>query len=422
LLDPKFIRENLNRVREAVASKGESVDLKQFEALDSRRLEIIGTVERLKHDRNERSREIGRLKQSKGDTSALAAEARKLGDRIKELDEELRETERRLAEVLAWIPNVPHPDVPVGSARENRCVRAWGDPLPPERAPVPHYELAERLGIISFKQASVLSGAGFAVFVGVGARLARALVRFMLELHTTKHGFVEVATPYIVRRECLFGTGQLPKLEDDMYRCEVDDLFLIPTAEVSITNLYRGEILKESDLPIRLTGYSPCFRREAGAYGKDTRGLQRVHQFDKVELVKFTHPDASYDELETLLQSAEAVLQALGLAYRVVLLATGDLSFAAAKCYDLEVWAPSEGRWLEVSSCSNFESFQARRIGIRFRRADGKGTDFVHTLNGSGVALPRLLIALLETYQTAGGAVRVPDVLVPHMGGLQEIH
>ncbi len=421
MLDPRFIRKNVDLVRAAIVSKGETADLDRFLELDSQRRRIIEEVDRLKHERNRTSKEIGRLKAEGGDVEALAAEMRTLGARIREFDAELRVTEEEMNAVLSWIPNVPHPSVPIGSEEQNALLRGWGEASKPSFPLVPHYDLVERLSLVDFKRASKVSGQGFAVFTGIGAALARALVRFMLELHIRRHGYVEVATPYIVRRESLFGTGQLPKLADDMYHCEVDDLFLIPTAEVSITGLYRGEILKEEDLPIYLTGFSPCFRREAGAYGKDTRGLQRVHQFDKVEMVKFVHPDTSYDELESLLVAAEAVLQSLGLPYRVMTLATGDLSFAAGKCYDIEVWAPAEEKWLEVSSCSNFEAFQARRLGIRFRRRDGKGVDYVHTLNGSGVALPRLIIALLENYQTEKGTVRLPDVLVPYMDGLEEI-
>jgi len=421
VLDPKFIRNNVERVRAAIRDKGDSADLDRYLELDVRRREIIGEVDGLKQERNRASQEIGTLKKAGQNADEMAARTRELGATIKERDTALREIESEIAEILSWIPNVPHPSVPVGSEENNEFVRDWGTPAKPEFKLIPHYDLVERLDILDFERASRLSGAGFAVFKGAGAALARGLIRFMLDFHTREHGYVEVATPYLVRRECLFGTGQLPKLEDDMYHCPTDDLFLIPTAEVSITNLYRGEILKESDLPICLTAQTPCFRREAGAYGKDTRGLQRVHQFDKVEMVKFVHPDTSYDELESLLASAEAVLQALELPYRVMTLATGDLSFAAGKCYDIEIWAPAEERWLEVSSCSNFEAFQARRIGIRFRHTDQKGVDYVHTLNGSGGALPRLMIALLENYQTESGSVRIPDVLVPYMDGLTEI-
>ena len=350
-------------------------------------------------------------------------------DRILLLDEERRslltEVERKKVEIeleslLTWLPNLPHDSVPVGpDASHNVEIRRWGDPRDPAEKVRPHYDLAEELGIIDFRRAARLSGSGFAVFTGAGARLRSALIRFMLDTHV-RDGHLEVSAPYLVRRECMFGTGQLPKMEEDMYRCEVDDLFLIPTAEVSITNLYREETLAESDLPVRLVGYSPCFRREAGTYGKETRGLVRLHQFDKVEMVRITRPEDSYEELERLVTSAERVLQALELPYRVLVLASGDLSFAAAKCYDLEAWAPAEGRWLEVSSCSNFEAFQARRIGVRYRSVAGK-LEYPHTLNGSGLALPRILVALLETHQTAHGTVRIPAALQAYLGGLEEL-
>ena len=309
----------------------------------------------------------------------------------------------------------------MGDESANQVVRTWGEPVEHDFDAKEHDELGQALGILDVERATRMSGPGFSVLRGAGARLNRGLVNWMLDLHTTEHGFTEYAIPYLVRRDSLRGTGQLPKLEEDMYRTDPDDLFLIPTAEVSVTNLHREEMLAEADLPLRYVAHSACFRREAGSYGKDTRGLTRLHQFDKVELVKFTRPEESYAEHETLLAAAEEVLRRLGLAYRVVLLASGDISFAASKCYDLEVWAPGCGRWLEVSSCSNFEDFQARRSGIRYKPTDGGRPEFVHTLNSSGLALPRTIIAILETYQTAEGTVRLPDALHPWLGGLTEL-
>ena len=341
---------------------------------------------------------------------------RDLGEEVQRLDDAVREVDRELDALAEWFPNLPHASVPRGDETQNRVVRTWGDPVHhpfPARA---HDVLGVERGWLDFEAASRMSGSGFAVFKGTGARLERALIQFFLDVHTRENGFTEVSTPFLVRPEAVRGTGQLPKLADEMYRTDPDGLWLIPTAEVSITNLHAGETLPEESLPLKYAGYSPCFRREAGAHGKETRGLTRVHQFDKVELVKFVHPDASYDELESLTAAAEDLLRRLGLAYRVVLLASGDLSFAAAKCYDLEVWAPAAGRWLEVSSCSNFEDFQARRADIRWKPAAGKSR-FVHTLNGSGLALPRTVIALLETWQTAEGSVRVPEALRPYLGG-----
>jgi seryl-tRNA synthetase len=312
--------------------------------------------------------------------------------------------------------------VPVGRTEDdNVVVRHWGEKPAFDFRPVPHWDIGEALDLIDFRRASVIAGSNFSLFKGQGARLVRALVAFMLDVHTRTHGYTEVWPPSLANRDSMAGTGQLPKLEEDMYLCNVDDFFLIPTAEVPLTNLHRGEILEGDLLPLCYTAYSPCFRREAGSYGKETRGLNRVHQFDKVELVKFVEPATSYDELENLVGNAEAVLRALGLHYRVNLLCTGELSFAAAKCYDLEVWSPGQERWLEVSSCSNFEDFQARRAGIRYRPSEGGKSRYVHTLNGSGVALPRTIIAIMETYQTADGKLRVPEALVPFMDGVEVI-
>jgi len=416
MLDPKFIRANPDRIRAALQLKGQKADLEGWLALDAEKRERLQEVESLRFRQNTASQEIARLKREKQDATARIEEMRAVSDEIKSLEAELRRIDDESDEILRWIPNVPHPDVPAGGPENNVIVRHWGAPPDESFKPLAHWEIGEALGILDLKAASKISGSNFSLTRGVGARLERALVNFMLDLHTTRHGYTEVSVPYIVRRESAFGTGQLPKLEEDMYLCEVDDLFLIPTAEVPITNILRDEILPAGSLPVYLTAYSPCFRRESGAYGRETRGLMRVHQFDKVEMVRFVEPVHSYDELEKLTANAEAVLRALELPYRVVMLAAGDLSFAAAKCYDLEVYAAGEGgRWLEVSSCSNFESFQARRIGIRYRAEDGR-VDYVHTLNGSGLALPRTMIALLENFQTPSGTVRVPEALQPYLG------
>jgi seryl-tRNA synthetase len=361
---------------------------------------------------------VARLRKAGEDAGELIEETRRLGGEQSGLEDEIKGLKAELDRLHAWIPNLPHASVPIGPAESaNQEIRRWGE-FPPAAGRIPHWKIGPALGLFDSDVGAKISGAGFTLFTGRGARLERALINFLLDWHTTKHGYTEISPPFVVRRESAFGTGQLPKLEEDMYASEKDGLFLIPTAEVPLTNIFRDEILPASKLPIYFTAYTPCFRREAGAYGRDTRGLVRVHQFDKVELVKFVKPEASYDELESLVKNAEAVLQALELPYRVVVLGSGDLSFAAAKCYDLELWAPAEERWLEISSCSNFEDFQARRSAIRFRGDDGK-VHFVHTLNGSGVALPRLLVALLEVHQTPEGAVKIPAPLRPYMDGLE---
>jgi seryl-tRNA synthetase len=420
MLDLKLIRSQTDRVRRGLEAKGASQQLARILALDAERRRILQEVEEKKAERNRRSYEIARLKKEGFDRAELVRVMKTVSDDIKGLDARLRGVEEDLEARLAWVPNLPHESVPVGPASANVEVRHWGSYRAQGFRPVPHWEIGERLGLFDFRRASRLSGSGFVVFTGRGARLREALIRMMLDLHAGRHGFLEVSTPYLVRRDCMFGTGQLPRMEGEMYRCEADDLFLVPTAEVPITNLYREEVLDDCDLPLRLVGYSPCFRREAGAGGRETRGLVRVHQFDKIELVEIARAEDSYRELERLVACAEAVLQALELPYRVMALASGDLSFAAAKCYDLEVFSPAEERWLEVSSVSNFESFQARRIGLRVRTAGGR-LAFPHTLNGSGVALPRAIVALLEVHQTAGGSVRIPRALRPYMDGLEEL-
>jgi len=411
MLDMDFIRQNPDVVKQAIRNKHEHADVDELLKLDEQRRSIQTEAEQLRSKRNEESKEIARMKKEGLDASAAIAEMREIGDRIKALENQLREIEPEIDSIYMRIPNVPAPDVPVGEdERSNELVKEWGERKQFSFEPKAHWDVAKALGIIDFEAAAKLSGSGFSLFVGMGARLERALYTFMLDFHTTRHGYTEVIPPLIVSRASMTGTGQLPKLEEDMYLCEVDDFFLIPTAEVPVTNIHRDEILDAARLPIYYTAYTPCFRREAGSYGKDTRGLMRVHQFDKVEMVKFVRPETSYDELESLLLNAEEILQALGVQYRVLKLCTGDLSFAAAKCYDIEIWAPGIQRWLEVSSCSNFEDFQARRANIRFREAGGK-PQFVHTLNGSGVALARLVAVLLEQYQNADGTVTVPEVL-----------
>ncbi len=421
MLDQRFVRQNPEAVRQAAANKNERVDVDRFLDLDERRRELLQTVESLKQRRNTVSDEIARMKRDGEDASERIAEMREVSTRIKGIDADLAGLQDSLQAILERLPNIPHPTVPVGADESaNVEVRHWGDTPEVEFERKAHWDIGEALDIIDFQRAGKISGSHFVLFKGEGARLQRALIQFMLDLHIRKHGYTEIIPPYIVNRQSMFGTGQLPKMEEDMYRTDMDDLFLIPTAEVPVTNMHRDEILPEDDLPIRYTAYSPCFRREAGSYGRETRGLIRVHQFDKVEMVKFVRPETSYDELETLVNDAEEVLQLLNIPYRVVALCTGELSFAAAKCYDLEAWAPGVNRWLEVSSCSNFEDFQARRSGIRYRDKAGKSR-FVHTLNGSGMGMARTLIAVIEHYQTVRGSIRIPEVLVPYMGGLKEI-
>jgi seryl-tRNA synthetase len=422
MLEAKFIRANLDRVRAGIEAKGEKVNLDEYVALDKERLALLVEVDSLKAERNKTSEEIAAEVRGGGKAQEKIEAMRAVAKRIKEYDEKLKDIEEKLEKILLWIPNIPHESVPLGrDEHDNKVVRAWGKMPEFDFQPVPHWDIAEALDIVDFKRGATISASNFVVFKGAGARLARAIINFMLDLHTGKHGYREISPPALVNRASMTGTGQLPKLEVDMYHCQVDDLFLIPTAEVPLTNLHRDEIIDGASLPVCYTAYTPCFRREAGSYGKDTRGLNRVHQFDKVELVKFVAAERSYDELEALVADAEEVLQALGLHYRVNMLCTGELSFSASKCYDLEAWSPGQGKWLEVSSCSNFEDFQARRMGVRYRPAPGERVRFVHTLNGSGVALPRTIIAILETYQTRDGKVRVPDVLVPYMGGVEVI-
>lgn len=422
MLSLDYIRENPDAVRAACRDKRATVNVDDLLALDARRRDLLRKVEDLRSEHNAASKSIAPKKKAGEDLAATFKLLGELSDHIKSLEGTLGELQAKLDALLLCIPNCPADAVPPGNdpVKHNVVRRTWGERRSFDFEPKPHWELAKILGIIDFERAAKLSGAGFPLFTNLGARLVRGLMNFMLDLHTTEHGYVEVWPPKLVNRASMTGTGQLPKMEEDMYRCDADDLFLIPTAEVPVTNIHRDEILDAARLPIYYTAYTPCFRREAGSYGKDTRGLIRVHEFDKVELVKFVRPETSYDELEALTANAEAVLQRLGLEYRVIELCRGDLSFASAKTYDLEIWAPGVQRWLEVSSCSNFEDFQARRAGIRFRDK-GQKPRFVHTLNGSGVAFARLVLTLIETNQQADGSVVIPEALRPYIRGIERI-
>ncbi|NPA14952.1 MAG: serine--tRNA ligase [Deferribacteres bacterium] len=418
MLDIGFVRKNLELVEKKTKLRNVEIDFNRFREIDEKRRRILKEVEELKHKKNVLSKEIGRLKREGKDASELVAQSKELDARIEELDKEAKRLTEELYQFLAQVPNLVHDSVPVGSSEEdNVVVRVWGEPREFGFEPKPHWEIAEDLDIIDFERAAKLSGSRFAVFKGWGARLERALINFMLDIHTKEHGYLEILPPYLVREEVMFGTGQLPKFEEDLYKIERDNLYLIPTAEVPLVNLHREEILKEEELPIYYTAYTACFRREAGSHGKDVRGIIRQHQFDKVELVKFTTPETSYEELEKLVKDAETILQRLNLPYRVVELCTADLGFSATKTYDLEVWIPSQKKYREISSCSNCEDFQARRAGIRYRPKGGKGkARFVHTLNGSGIAVGRTVVAILENYQNEDGSVTVPEALIPYMG------
>lgn len=420
MYDLKFIRENFDTLQRALQTKRVALDIASFPLIDEERRNTLAEVENLKALRNRVSQEIADLKKKKGDADAKIVKMREVAERIKTLDDKVRELEARLYEIQIRLPNIPHQSTPIGaSPADNVEVKKWGAAPHFDFTPKPHWEIGEALDLIDFSGGARVSGSFFVNFKGKGARLVRALINFMLDMHIEQHGYTEVFPPFVVNRKSMFGTGQLPKLEEDMYRIDQDDLFLIPTAEVPVTNLFADQMLRGEDLPINYTAYTPCFRREAGAYGKDTKGLMRLHQFDKVEMVKFVAPETSYDEHEKLLRNAEEVLQALELPYRVLNLCTADLSFAAAKCYDIEVWAAGVNRYLEVSSCSNFEAFQARRANIRFRPAPNAKPEYVHTLNASGLALPRTIIAIIENYQTDEGTVIVPKALRSYMGGLE---
>jgi len=426
MLDLRFVRENAELVTAGLARRGIRLDLTEFLALDARRRTAQQEIETLRRRRNEVSEEIGRLKKAGQPAEDKVAEMRAEGDQIAALENSTREVEESQRNILLTIPNLPHASVPDGKdENDNKEIRRWSPSgsEPPQLSfePKPHWDLAEYLDIIDFDRAAKITGARFALYKGMGARLERALINFMLDLHTTEHGYLEVLPPFMVNKASMTATGQLPKFEEELFKVENGTYFLIPTAEVPVTNIHRDEILPEESLPVLYTAYTPCFRREAGSYGKDTRGLIRQHQFNKVELVKFSRPDNSYEELEKLTANAEEVLKRLGLPYRVIVLCAGDMGFSAAKTYDIEVWLPAQKKYREISSCSNFEDFQARRGNIRYKAKGGKKTELVHTLNGSGLAVGRTVVAILENYQQPDGTVIIPDVLRPYMGGAEKI-
>ena len=417
MLDIKMIRDNTAKVQQALDNRGAVVGIEEFLRLEKERREVLQTVEQLKSQRNTVSQEISKLKKSGQNADQLISEMRGVGDSISELDGKVRTIEADLADIVLSIPNIPHESVPVGADEEaNKEVRRWGDVRQFDFEPQAHWDVGEKLGILDFERGGKVTGARFTFNRGLGSRLERSLINFMLDLHTRDHGYTEFFPPFIVNGDSMAGTGQLPKFKEDMFKLEGLEYYLIPTAEVPVTNYHRGEILDAKDLPYYYAAYSACFRAEAGAAGRDTRGLIRQHQFNKVELVKFTTPEESYNELEKLTANAEKVLQLLGLPYRVMLLCTGDMGFSSAKTYDLEVWLPSFNKYREISSCSNFEDFQARRADIKFRREPKAKPEFVHTLNGSGLAIGRTVAAILENYQQADGSVIVPEVLRPYMG------
>lgn len=423
MLDIKFVRSNPELVLEGLAKRGADISLQEFLKLDATRREKLVVVEQLKNTRNVVSQEIGKLKKAGQDAISKQQEMRRVSQQIKDIDDEIRTIEVRLQDILLSIPNIPHESVPVGKdEQDNPEVRRWGKPREFDFTPKPHWDLGEALNILDFERGGKVTGARFSFYKGLGARLERALINFMLDLHTREHGYTELFPPFIVNADSMVGTGQLPKFAEDMFKLEGLNYYLIPTAEVPVTNLYREEILPGDQLPIYHCAYSACFRAEAGAAGRDTRGLIRQHQFNKVELVKFSRPEESFDELERLTENAEKVLQVLGLPYRVILLCSGDMGFSSAKTYDIEVWLPSYNAYKEISSCSNFLDFQARRANIKYRPAPKAKPEFVHTLNGSGVAVGRALSAILENYQEADGSITVPPVLVPYMGGIEKIN
>jgi seryl-tRNA synthetase len=421
MLDTKFIRENLEEAERRLSTRGGASYLDGFRELDDRRLTLLRECEALKALRNSVSEEIARIK-DKSQAQGKILEMREVSQKIKGMDEELKLVDEELNGFLLTVPNLPDPATPLGiSESDNVLVRTWGEPGSYSFTPKPHWEIGEELGILDFECGAKLTGARFTVYRGAGARLERALINFMLDLHTGSHGYLEVLPPFMVNSESMTATGQLPKFEEDLFKLKDSDFYLIPTAEVPVTNIHRGEILKKSDLPICYAAYTPCFRREAGSYGKDTRGLIRQHQFNKVELVKFTHPSESSAELEKLTQNAEKVLQLLELPYRVMALCSGDIGFSASKTYDIEVWLPGQSCYREISSCSTFGDFQARRAGIRFREEEKSKPEFVHTINGSGLAVGRTLVAILENGQQADGSIVIPELLRPYMGGLERI-
>ena len=422
VLETKFIRQNVELVEASLRKRGQAYDLQDFLNCDAKRRAILLEAEELKHERNTVSERIAQMNKGKQDASEFIAEMREVSQRIKGLDEQLSEHEQTLHSILMELPNLPHDSVPTGKdSEDNVVIKTVGERRSFDFEPLPHWEIGGRLGILDFERAAKIAGARFALYMGLGARLERALINFMLDVQTRENGYLEVLPPFMTNRTSMTATGQLPKFEDDLFKIEGWDYYLVPTAEVPVTNIHQNEILDERDLPVLYTAYTPCFRSEAGSYGKDTRGLIRQHQFNKVELVRFTTPENSYEELETLLAHAEMILQRLELPYQVVVLCTGDMGFAAAKTYDIEVWMSGQQKYREISSCTNFEDFQARRGSIRFRRQGKKGTELVHTLNGSGLAVGRTVVALLEHYQQEDGSVVIPEALRPFMDGVERI-
>lgn len=423
MLDVKILRNNYARVEEALNNRGKSLELiAGFTSLDERRRALLQETETLKSRRNSVSAEVAKRKKNKEDAEELILEMREVGDRIKTLDDEVRELEVSIEELTMSIPNIPHSSVPIGASEEqNEEIRRWSEPRAFEFTPKAHWDIALELGILDFEAGAKVTGSRFTFYKGLGARLERALINFMMDVHSGDHGYEEMLPPYIVNRDSLYGTGQLPKFEEDLFKLTENDYYLIPTAEVPVTNYHREEILSAEELPKKYVAYSSCFRSEAGAAGRDTRGLIRQHQFNKVEMIKIVHPESSYEELEQMTANAERILQLLNLPYRVLALCTGDLGFTAAKTYDLEVWLPESGMYREISSCSNVEDFQARRANIRYRPEPKAKPEFVHTLNGSGLAVGRTVAAILENYQREDGSVEIPEVLRPYMGNVQEI-
>ncbi|MBW1649767.1 MAG: serine--tRNA ligase [Deltaproteobacteria bacterium] len=422
MLDVKNIRQNFSLIKKGLENRNADINLEELILSDDKRKEILFELEELRYKRNSVSDKIAELKRAKADANSLILEMREVSARIKTLEKDLSDTEAEINKRLIVIPNIPHSSAPVGkNEADNKLVKKEGTPKNFDFEPKAHWDIGEALNILDFERAAKITGARFPLYYGAGARLERALINFMLDIHTIEHGYKETLPPFIVNRNSMTATGQLPKFEEDLFKIKGTDYFLIPTAEVPVTNIYNNEILAEANLPILHTAYTPCFRSEAGAYGKDTRGLIRQHQFNKVELVKFVKPEDSYAELETLLKNAEEILKRLKIPYRVVTLCTGDLGFSAAKTYDIEVWMPAQGVYREISSCSNFEDFQARRANIRFKREGKKKTEFIHTLNGSGLAVGRTFAAILENFQQADGSVTIPEALVPYMNGIKKI-
>jgi seryl-tRNA synthetase len=422
MLEIKFVRQNLETVQKALETRGQSTDLDAFKTCDDERRAILQELEALRHQRNVVSDQIAEMKKAGDNADSVVAKMREVSSKIKALDKELTEILEKFDQILMGLPNMPHASVPVGmDETDNPVIKTVGDPSSFDFEPKPHWDVGAALGILDFERAAKITGARFPLYFGAGARLERALINFMLDIHTQAHGYTEILPPFMVNRQSMTHTGQLPKFEEDLFKLEDWDYFLVPTAEVPVTNIHQDEVLDEAQLPIYYTAYTPCFRSEAGSYGKDTRGLIRQHQFNKVELVKFTTPHTSYDELESLLDNAETILRKLELPYQVIELCSGDLGFSAAKTYDIEVWMPAQGVYREISSCSNFENFQARRGNIRFKKKGQKGTELVHTLNGSGLAVGRCVAAILENFQQADSSVLIPAALQTYMGGLAKI-